>query len=800
MKTIKNILVVAFLVLLNIACDRDFIDPITPVDSGVDETAPMITFQYPVEGTKIKVFEETTSIVVKIEVTDDIEIKTISALMDDVEFFSSSSFMDYRRALEEFTYDNLGDGDHKLTILATDIEGKTTTSEVSFVKEPAYTKMFDGETFYMPFDGDYMNLIGFNFADEVGTPGFAGGGYVGPDAFRAGADSYITFPAADLLSDEFSAAFWYKVSGDPDRAGIITVGADENRSQGFRLFREGNGDEQRIKLNVGTGTGESWNDGDIIDVTAGEWVHIAFSISSTKNTIFFNGVEMRSSDMGAAVDWTGCENITIGSGGETFSYWGHTSDNSDFDELRFFDKALTTTDLQIMMNSFNPYVSPFDGESFYMPFEGGFINIVGSTAATAVGSPEITVDAHNGEGAYLGATDSYITHPAEGLLSSEFSTAFWYKVNASPDRAGIITIGADENRSQGIRLFREGSADEQRIKANVGFGTGESWNDGDVIDVAAGEWVHIALTISDTKNTIYFNGVEMRSSDMGAPVDWTGCEKIDIGSGGDTFSYWDHKSDGSIIDELRFFTKALSLEEVQEVYGGSVPEYSTKYDGETFFAPFDGSYSEFNTMTDLTVVGTPSFAGESVLGSDAYAGAADAYLTFPTDGLTSEEFSAAFWFKVNADPDRAGILVMGPEDVDNGSYPDVQNKRTNGFRFFREGDATNQIFKLNVGDGSADGWFDGGAAASIDPAAGDWVHMAFTISVTECVVYFDGEIVSQGDFGGVDWTGCDLLSIMSGAPRFTEWSHFSDNSFMDELRLFNKALTQVEIQTIMNDN
>ncbi len=795
MKTIKNILVVTGLILLSFGCKKDYIDPITAVDPGADITAPMVTFKYPVEGTKIKVFEEVTSITIKIEVTDDIEILSISALMDGTEIASFNSFMDYRRALEEFTYDGLADGDHKLTIIAKDIEGKTTNAEVNFVKEPAYTAMFDGESAYMPFDGDYMNLIGFNFATEVGTPRFAGKGFASSNAYRGATGSYITIPAEGLLSDEFSAAFWYKVSGNPDRAGILVIGNDipENRNQGIRLFREGSGTEQRIKLNVGFGTGESWNDGNVIDVTAGEWVHIAFSVTADKNTIYFNGIEQRSSDMGAPVDWTGCENITIGAGGETFSYWNHLSDNSDMDELRLFNKALTQSDIQIMMNSFNPYVSPFDGESFYMPFEGGYINVVGNTAASAVGSPSITVDAHNGDGAYLGAIDSYITHPAEGLMSSQFTATFWYKVDANPDRAGILVIGDNaDDRNQGFRLFREGNADEQRIKANVGFGTGESWNDGDVINVAAGEWVHIALTISDTKNTIYFNGSEMRSADMAAPIDWSGCETVTIASGGETFSYWDHKSDASKMDELRFFNKALSAEEIAAVYGGVVA-YAPKYDGETFFMPFNGSFTEQNSLADATIVGTPGYAGESVQGDNAYAGAADSYLTFPTDDLFGNEFSCAFWYKVNSDPDRAGILTVGPPM--NGA----DNVLTSGFRLFREGSATEQRIKLHIGTDGGDVWNDGDL---LDATLGDWVHIAFTVSETATLIYFNGVAVANtGNMTGklVDWTGCDIISVGSGAPRFSGWNHLSDNSYMDELRLFNKALTQTEIQTIMND-
>lgn len=793
MKTLKHILIVTLAILLNTACNKG-IDPITPVDPGVDETAPMITFKYPIEGTKIKVFEEITSITIKIEVTDDIEILSISALMDGVEIANFSSFKDYRRALEEFAYDHLTDGNHKLSVVAKDMEGKITTSEVNFAKEPAYVPLFEGESFFMPFDGDYMNLIGFNYATKVGTPGFAGYSFAGIDAYKGATDSYITFPSLGLMSGEFSAAFWYKVNPDPDRAGILVVGNNvpENRNQGFRMFREGSASTQRIKLNVGTGSGESWNDGGVIDVAAGEWVHIAFTISQTKSTIYFNGIEQSSSDLSAPISWTGCEKITIGAGGETFSYWNHKSDLSDIDELRLFNKALTQSDIQIMINSFHPYTPEYDGESFFMPFDLGYVNLIGSKAAEVIGSPEITDDTQKGAGAYLGSTDSYLNYPAAGLLSNQFSASFWYKVNSDPDRAGIIVVGNDvaENRNQGFRLFREGSPTEQRIKANIGFGTGESWNDGGVIDVTAGDWVHIALTISDTKNTIYINGTEVRSSTMAAPISWTGCENITIGSGGETFSYWGHISDGSIIDELRFFNKELSAEEVATIAEGV---FAPKNYGSTFYMPFDGTNKEANNNTDATMVGTTGFAGVSKVGSNAFAGATDSYLTFPTTGLFGDEFSGAFWYKVNASPDRAGILVVGPPM--NGA----DNVLTSGFRLFREGSGTEQRIKLHVGTPQGDVWNDGDV---LNATTGEWVHIAFTVSATSTLIYFNGvPVTNTGNMTGkaVSWTDCDILSIGSGAPRFSAWNHLSDLSFVDDLFLFDKALSQEEIQTIMNN-
>jgi hypothetical protein len=789
---LKYITGISMMLTLLISCN-DGIDPITEVSPGADVTAPVVSIITPTEGSAIKVFEDVTTLDVKFEVTDDIEITSIAIMLNGAQIKSFNNFLDYRIAKEEFTYDGLQDGDHVLTVAATDIEGKTTSVEVNFSKQPPYSPLFEGEVLYMPFDGDYRDLIGFNIANQVGSPGFAGSSFAGTNAFQSATDSYLTFPSDGLKSNEFSAAFWYKVNSDPNRAGILVAGDDAtDRRQGFRLFREGSANEQRIKLNVGTGVGETWNDGGVIDVTAGDWVHVAFTISQTETKIYFNGIEMNTGTLAAPIDWTGVGPLTIGAGGETFSYWNHNSDSSQMDELRIFNRALSQADIQIMINSFNPYIPLYAGESFYMPFDGTYVNLVGGTAATVVGGPGYNeTDPYEGSAAYMGAMDSYITHPAGNLLTNQFSASFWYKVDATPNRAGILVIGDDEtDRQQGFRLFREGSATEQRIKLNVGIGTGESWNDGDVIDVTAGEWVHIAMTISDTQNKIYLNGVEVRSSDMSAPVDWTGCEQFTIGSGGPTFSYWNHLSDNSSIDELRFYNKALTSEEVIAVVGG---DYVAPYFGSKLYMPFDGTNVEKNSNTNATVVGTPGFAGESAVGSDAYLGAADSYLTFPIANVLANEFSGAFWYKVDATAGRAGILTVAPPR-DNDT--DV---RSAGFRLFREGSATEQRIKLQVGAGGGDVWNDGDI---IDVIAGEWVHIAFTVSETATQIYFNGvAVTNSGNMTDkpISWEGCTNLSIGSGAPNFIGWNHLSDTSIIDELYLFDKIITTEDIQAIMNN-
>ena len=206
-----------------------------------------------------------------------------------------------------------------------------------------------------------------------------------------------------------------------------------------------------------------------------------------------------------------------------------------------------------------------------MPFNGDYRDMVSNREVLEVGSPGFGGESVEGNNAYAGAEGSYLQLPSDGLLSEEFSTTFWYKVNADPDRAGIIVIGpedeenpdAQNNRISGFRLFREGSADEQRIKANVGNGSADSWNDGGVIDVAAGEWVHVALVITDSESHIYLDGELVNTGDVPGGVDWTGTDIVSIMSGAPRFTGWNHLADRSYMDNLRFYNKALTAEDVE---------------------------------------------------------------------------------------------------------------------------------------------------------------------------------------------------------------------------------------------
>lgn len=360
MKTMKIFNgIVAAMLLLVAACDDGGIDPISRVDPGPDESAPVVKINYPTEGTLIRVKEDVTSINIQLEVTDDIEISSIEVLLDGTKIGTFNQFKDYRRALTSYEYDQLTNGEHTLTVNATDVAGKTTVASVNFEKVEPYKPVYDGEIFYMPFDGDFLELVNIRNATKVGSPVFSEDAVGGTRAYKGAQDGYLTLPTEGLLGDEFSAVLWYKLNANPDRAGILTVSPPDeakpatpnNRTSGFRLFRENAAGKQRVKLNVGNGSADNWFDGGEnadLDPAVNEWVHIAFTIGQDKCAVYINGVVV-SENTYPGVSWEGCDILSIASGAPRFTEWNHLSDQSLIDELRLFNRVLTQEEIQAMM-------------------------------------------------------------------------------------------------------------------------------------------------------------------------------------------------------------------------------------------------------------------------------------------------------------------------------------------------------------------------------------------------------------------------------------------------------------------
>jgi hypothetical protein len=206
---------------------------------------------------------------------------------------------------------------------------------------------------------------------------------------------------------------------------------------------------------------------------------------------------------------------------------------------------------------------------------------------------------------------------------------------------------------------------------------------------------------------------------------------------------------------------------------------------EVIYFPFDGNYYNLITGSEASVTGTPSFVSGKV--GDAYKGAADSYVQYPSNEISTPEFSVAFWYKLNPDPKRGGIISISPPG----------DLRTSGFRFLREDGGTQMKFGINFGIGTDEVWMN--PFMTIDPTD-EWMHFAITISATTATIYVDGDVIMEKTdlTGPIVWTDCPSMTIASGEPNFTYWEHFSDLSLFDEMHFFTRAITAEEVQKLYN--
>ena len=361
MKKIKYLLAFLAGIVLTTACQNGYIDSIKAVAAGTDATPPAVTINYPFEGKVIQVKEDVTSINIQLKATDDIELASVVVNMDGTDLTTFTSFLDYRIAVEQYLFTNLTNGNHVLKVTATDKSGKSTASSVNFSKTAPYNAKYDGEVFYMPFDGDFMEEISLTLPTVIGNPSFAAGQK--GKAYAGATGAYLSYPTAGIVgSNGFSVVLWYQINNvAPNRAGIFTISPPSSggdRTKGFRLMREGGTTSQNIWSNFGNGTDEFWFNPFYTVSTpitsppanAAGWWQIAVSVSPTHVSFYINGVSVKESDYAGPIDWTSCSQISIASGSPNTDYWGHLSDNSMIDELRIFNKAISATEVQTIYN------------------------------------------------------------------------------------------------------------------------------------------------------------------------------------------------------------------------------------------------------------------------------------------------------------------------------------------------------------------------------------------------------------------------------------------------------------------
>lgn len=363
------------ILLTAFGCEEGYIDDISAVDPGPDESAPEVTISNPTDDVFIPFTENSADVSFKFKASDDIELQSVSIALDGTELASFSDFVDYRNANNSFTYEDLPVGEYVFEVIAVDLSGKTTTESITFEVTNEYVPK-DGEIFYMAFEGGiYLDLVSEQSATTGGAPGFADGIKGEALSLDVANQSYILFPGDTVASVEsFTLSFWVNAEfvdeggdgGIDGVLGLVNLSNINNFWGNIDFFVENGSnptDGADMRIHITNGASETW----ITSVNAvpdffGGWTNHALTYDATSSEFkyYING-ELKAT---TAAAWDGAmafENsgpmvfgtvqfqtnpsLTSATGSQPWASFL----TGEIDEVRIFNKALSAEEIQAIV-------------------------------------------------------------------------------------------------------------------------------------------------------------------------------------------------------------------------------------------------------------------------------------------------------------------------------------------------------------------------------------------------------------------------------------------------------------------
>lgn len=298
-------------------------------------------------------------------------------------------------------------------------------------------------------------------------------------------------------------------------------------------------------------------------VTVGEWQHVAFRYEDGNQAIFVDGVSAQTGadKGGVSVD----AEITIGStrAGDTRFFSG------DLDEVQIYNVALTEIEITALYAQSQGGGGGGDPEDLpgvlgYWRFNEGAGETVADSSGngndgTIVASEAAWVTDDALGSVYQSGGGSYVdlgTLPVIGT-DTDFTWSFW--VNASASGMNDIVFG-NRYDSSGVDFAPREFIKFTPTKFEWHFnGGGENLPDAPLVE---GEWSHNLVVKSGSTLTYYRDGAEVTTGEVSdAPINE---QPLYLGgqlSGGNVVENFN-----GLFDEVAVFGRAISAEEVTEVY------------------------------------------------------------------------------------------------------------------------------------------------------------------------------------------------------------------------------------------
>jgi len=654
----------------------------------------------------------------------------------------------------------------------------------------------NGVIAYYPFDG--------NADDESGNNnnGVVYGATLVPDRFgnpnRAyyfdGIDNYIDIGSDPSLKPPLPVTFSAWINIDiPSPADTVTRGtifaSNFHATQyfGIRIMNNQFTDRLIITYCDGNTAGSESRRSKYIENTAyGEWFHLVGIIrGETDMDIYING-----EDAGGIYSGSGGSLAYDGNPGRIGSMNASVQGVSQYlkgtlDDIVFFDRAIAEQEIDSLFNG--------NGQDptllAYYPFNGNADDESGNGNNGVVYGAILTEDRFNNPDAayYFDGIDDYINLGADSSLKPDLpvSIATWMFLENPAQRDGIFCSNFHDTNYYGIHTIT--GISDQTI--NIAYGDGGSIGPDSrraykVPFPGYGVWFHyVGIIRGETDMSIFINGEEL----LGVCDGTGGSLAYDNGSANigrhDVGAYNPPQYMQGKLDELYFFNYAINEAEVDSLYGN----YS-QTNGIVAHYLFNGNANDTSGNDNNGVVYGATLVPDRFGYPDRayYFDGIDDFIDFGNDQTLKPNLpiTVATWVKATEIGHSQGIFSNCYSDsFYYGIWAAINlNGRIN----------------INYGDGGTFGpesrrsksipmlWYD------------EWFHLVFTIrSAYDMDIYINAVNMGgaySGDGDNITYAYKPAYAGRNNSSTTTSPNYL--NGSLDDLIIFNRELSQSEIETL----
>jgi hypothetical protein len=630
-------------------------------------------------------------------------------------------------------------------------------------------------------------------------------GQVGQALSFDGVDDSVSVSNTLSAANGITLSAWVKPTGLPMVDSTIYLLGTQSTTVGFAWLAIQN--DRTVFYNYASGTNYPYYNS-TLKVPLNEWSHVVLvhDYSSQNVRIYINGV-LDINVAGGPVVSISNKTSKIGRYAATFPFQG------SLDEVRIYDRVLSSGEVQSLydfgasdkVNSSASQKQGFgrldSGLTEYWKFDdgSGTTAVNSSTKSTAsdgtlTGSTLPTWGTgHIGGGLdFNGTAGAYVLGPSNYTgFNNNYTISVWVKsTDTSTNTKTLVTMYNGFGSVYANLSFRKIGINQGIDFTSVGGATSYYH------DITDGNWHHLVATRTiGGIETVYDNGVQFGTNTATAGTLTMGFGNTTLRIGGrDTASMT-----GSL-DEVRIYDRALSADEISQLYRLTTP-----------------------TGTDTSLKGYWSFNGPDLSGTTAYDRSGSGN-NGTTSGATITE--GKFGQALSFDGTNDLIDVGSPASLDNltnfsySAWVNLLGYPENGLgRIFAKNNTGSDdtgisleydtgvfhgdVFRTSVGYNTTDAMADSQIVYNTVGAGnnfkGGWQHVVMTFDDTSKVVklYLNGvEVSYQTHTSGVGTRNNDSAdSFYIGNNQYGQRTF---NGKIDEPRVYNRVLSAGEVSSLYN--